>query len=143
MRVYKYMKKNREFTSFDNRIMTISREELADGAKILYVFLGGYKTNGKSMTRNYIMKCLSIAESTYKKYMRQLKRLDLVIVARVGAKDYECYVGTTSITASKVKEFWKVLDSHDAPTPLTLEDLENIRKKSCSSVDGDKGESNE
>ena len=127
MRVYKYLRKKGGWTPLDNDVLTISRGELTDGAKILYWFLGGYSQNGKNMSRNYILKCLGIAQSTYEKYIKQLKRLDLVHVKRTGAKDYECYVGTTLIPASKVEEYWHVLKEEDAPDPLTLEDLVRMR----------------
>ncbi len=127
MRVYKYTKKNKQWTQFDNLVLTMDKVVLADGAKVLYGFLAGYSANGKNMTVPYIKKCLGLGQSTYEKYIRQLKKLDLIVVNRVGPKLYDCYVGTTTTPASKVKEYWKELTEDDSQGPLTVADLQLIR----------------
>ncbi len=127
MRVYKYLKKDGQWTMFDNKVLTMDRKVLADGAKVLYGFLAGYKGNGKSMTIPYIIKCLGIAEGTYKKYIKQLKDLDLVQVVRVGPRSYDCYVGTTTVRASTVKTYWTELTVNDSAGPLSVEDLKLLR----------------
>ena len=130
MRVYKYTNKTGgQWTRFDNMVYTIDRAALADGAKVMYGFLAGWKANGKPMTRAYIMKCLDIKESTYTKYINQLKKLDLVLVVRIANKSYDCYVGNTEIGASVVQKFWKELDEIDASSPISIDELKIMQAK--------------
>lgn len=127
MRIFKYVKKDKQWTQFDNLIFTIDRAELADGAKVLYGFLAGWKNNGAAMTSSYIMKCLSISEPTYNKYVRQLKALDLILIERKSPRNYVCYVGNTDLGASFVKKFWRELDDNDSTGPITKSQLDAMR----------------
>lgn len=127
MTIYTAMAK-RNYTRFDNDVLRIHRDILKDGAKVLYVFIGSMP-NGKTISYGYIAKSLGYARETIKSYIRQLKELDLLYMDRKGAKDYDCFIGSTQLGASSVKEYWKELNESDAKLPLTLSDLELIREE--------------
>ncbi len=126
MTIYKYLPK-KNFTKFDNKVLCVSSKELTHGSKVLYMFLAHF-SNGKRITHAYITKSLDISESALKKYVSELKKMDLILMVRFGAKSYDCFIGSTEIGASKVKEFWRVLDGEDASNPYTSEDIENIQQ---------------
>ncbi len=125
MTIYSSMAK-KNYTRFDNNVLRIHRNILKDGAKVLYVFIGGMPT-GKTISYGYISKSLGYAEATIIKYINQLKELDLLYMDRRGIRDYHCFIGSTHLAASNVKEYWKELSEADALEPLTLEDLKDIR----------------
>lgn len=128
VKIYKYTRLDKNWIPADMRIVVIDRQELADGAKNLYLFLAGYRPNGSDMSVQYIRKSLSLGQSTYEKYIRQLKNLGLVDVQRKGPKMYECYIGTLDVSASTVKDYWKELNSGDAIGPITKSQLDEIRE---------------
>ncbi len=132
MTVYSSMAK-KNYTRFDNDVLRIHRKDLKDGAKVLYVFIGSMP-NGKTISYGYIAKSLGYARETIKSYIRQLKELDLLCMERTGAKDYNCFIGSTYLGASSVKEYWRELTEADALEPLTLDDLEQIRENSFRSL---------
>jgi predicted AAA+ superfamily ATPase len=103
MRVFKCTEK------YDNLVLRIEKKALCNGAKVLYSLLAG--ANGQDMTVAYLCKVLQISENTYRKYINQLKKLNLIIIEKVGVNKYDCYIGTTSLSASYVK---KTLDADDA-----------------------------
>ena len=129
MKVYKYTKKSSQWVQYDNLVLTVDKKILADGAKVLYGILAGYKANGRSMTAGYLQKVMDISPSTYEKYIRQLKALDFILIVGRGSKS-ECYVGTTTTPASVVKRYWAELTEDDTEGPLTLADLKKLREDS-------------
>ena len=126
MTIYKYLPKS-NYTKFDNKVITISRDKLADGAKILYIFLAHLPT-GKRISHPYIRKSLGIGQSTVEKYVRQLKAYNLIDMVRVGPKQYDCYIGSTECPAYRVRLHWKDLEAEDAKNPYTLEDIVGMQK---------------
>jgi DNA-binding MarR family transcriptional regulator len=128
MTIYKFLPK-KNYTKFDNRVITIDRSILLDGSKVLYIFLASLK-NGKKITHGYIMKSLGISQNTLEKYIRQLKKLDLIEMVRVAPKTYECYIGSMELSASIVRKMWSTLSEEKATDTYTLEDIERLRAKS-------------
>lgn len=110
----------------DNKIATISKKILSDGAYRIYGYLSSFQ-NGRRITDNYILTALDISQKTLTKYKKQLRDLDLVVVEQIVGKEYDIYIGSTSIPASKVKEYWNELDNTQ-DKPITLEDLKILRK---------------
>ena len=130
MRVFKYTRKKDNWTSFDNRVLLISKKELSPEAFKMYVMLTAYKANGKNMTRAYIIKVLNISENTYKKNIRQLKALDLILIEKIAVNIFECYVGNTVMGASLVKKYWNEIESEqDKVNFLTAESLQKLREE--------------
>ena len=125
MTIYRFMPKEK-YTKFDNGVMTIATAALADGAKVMYAYLASHM-NGKRITHNYIKKALGISQGSIDKYVRQLKELDLILMIRTGVKQYECYIGSTQVPASYVKEMWKELGEEDAENPYTAEDIKRMQ----------------
>ena len=120
--IYKYLPKE-GYTKVDNKIFTIERKLLSDGAKVMYGFLASMQI-GSKITDNYIVKSLDIGLSALKKYKRELKALDLIVVDRVGLNQYEMYIGSTVLRASIVKQYWEVKNDSKQ---TSLEDLEKLR----------------
>lgn len=127
MTIYKYLPKG-DYTKFDNKVITISSKELTHGAKVVYIFMAHLST-GKRISYGYILKSLSISESALKKYIAELKKLNLIEMVRVGAKQYDCYIGSTQIPAYNVKKMWNVLESEDADKPYTTKDILAMQNK--------------
>ena len=127
MTIYTAMAR-KNYTRFDNDVLRMDRDILKDGAKVLYAFIGSMP-NGKNISYGYVSKSLGYAPNTIKMYIRQLKELDLLYMDRVGAKHYNCFIGSTQLGASTVKEYWKELTEADATKPLTLSDLRKIREE--------------
>jgi len=127
----RYIHMNKD-TYYD--IVLIDSDKLHAGAKVLYIFITQNisKTNDVTinMTATYLMDKLGISDRTYKKYIKQLKEVDLLYTERVGPTAYDCYVGTTVVPASVVREYWKELTENDTNGPLTKEDIEELRKTS-------------
>lgn len=121
--VYKYLPKQ-GYTKLDNKIFTIDRRKLSDGAKVLYGFLAGLRT-GSDITDNYIIKSLDISDRTLNRHKKELKELDLLLVERVGLNQYKMYIGYTYVGASVVKQFWKVKDDG---SQTTQEELDKFRE---------------
>ena len=132
MTIYSAMAK-KNYTRFDNEVLRLHRDYLTDGAKVLYVFIGSMP-NGKTISYGYIAKSLGYAKNTISKYIKQLKELDLLYMERKGAKDYNCFIGSTYLGASSVKEYWRELGEADAKSPLTLDDLEQMRDKNIRDI---------
>ena len=127
MTIYKYLPKE-NYTKFDNRVLVINRNILADGAKILYVYLASHMV-GKRITYEYIKKSMGFSQSSLEKYVRQLKALDLMLMHRVKPKQYDCYIGSTEVPASVVKIIWKELSEEDADNPYTHSDIMRMQAK--------------
>jgi len=85
--------------------------------------------NGKKISYGYIIKSLDISESALKKYIPELKKLNLLEMVRVGAKQYDCYIGSTHIPAYRVKAMWELLDSEDAKNPYTSDDIIKMQER--------------
>ncbi len=125
MTIYRFMPKEK-YTKFDNAVMTVSRDALADGAKVMYAYLASHM-NGKRITHNYLKKSLGISQGSIDKYVRQLKDLDLIVMDRIGVKQYDCYVGSTQVPASHVKHLWRELNEEDAVNPYTAADVKTMQ----------------
>ena len=126
MTIYKYLPKS-NYTKFDNKVLTISSKRLTHGAKVVYIFMAHLST-GKKISYGYIIKSLDISESALKKYIAELKGFNLLEMVRVGAKQYDCYIGSTECPAYRVKQNWKMLGAEDAKNPYTLEDIVGMQK---------------
>ena len=126
--IRKYLAK-KNYTNVDNNVTLISKSELSDGACRLYMYLASFQ-NGRRITDSYILKVLDMGESSLKKYKAQLRKLDLIVVYKIVGKEYDMYIGSTQIPASKVKEYWDELDSPNTGKPIDLEELMKIRELS-------------
>ena len=118
---------NKDYSKIDNKVATIDRGSVCDGAKVLYLYLAGFK-NARRITDNYVLSVLNISENTLVKYKKQLKDADLILIDHIAGREYDMYIGSTQFPASKVKEYWDTLESEEAKQkPLTLEDLKRLR----------------
>lgn len=125
-RIFKYLPHD-NYTKMDNNVARIEKNRLCDGAKVLYMFLAGFR-NGKMIQDSYILQSLEISRNSLDKYKRQLKKLDLIYIERISSRSYNLYLGYTDFPASKVYEYWYEID-HEKGKPLTLEEIIKIRKK--------------
>ena len=128
MTIHKFLPngKTGNYTAFDNGVLRMTKDMLKDGAKVMYMFIASFQ-NGKQLTHGYIAKSLGYSENTIQSYFRDLKALDLVVIDRVGAKNYDCYIGSTQRRASDVRTNWKILTESDADPIRGEYDLNNRR----------------
>lgn len=105
-----------EYTKLDRNVF--SDKTISDGAARLYAYLSGLKTGGQ-FKDTYIMKCLGISQPSLTRRKSELKKKDLILIDRVGLKQYFLYIGNTKFPASRVKAHW------DKEEALLMEDDED------------------
>lgn len=115
------------YTKIDNQVARI--KELSGNAVKMYVFIAGLQ-NGRSITDQYLVKALGFSKKSITKYKNELKAYDLLAVERVHRGLHYMYVGSTSVSASALKEY-AVLNEDNIKT-LSLDD---VRRNQLSLVD--------
>lgn len=98
------IKPHDNYTMLDNNVLRL--RDMHSGAKVLYCFLASMQ-NGKRISREYIAKSLGISTRTVSTQIAELEKRNLLVLDRVGAKEYDCYLGTSRTTASNTMRYWK------------------------------------
>ena len=80
--------------------------DISDGAFRVYAFYLGMNP-GADITDKYIVKALGISQPVLTKRKNELKKKDLIVMDRVGSKEYIIYVGNYNYSASYVKAHWR------------------------------------
>ncbi len=91
------------FTKIDNLVFLV--DGLSDGAKVLYGYMATLRT-GADYHEDRFTEKLRIAKSTYKKRKSELVKAGLIFSERIGVNNWVLYIGSTQISAAKVKEHW-------------------------------------
>ena len=111
------------FVKMENKIFTIDKSLVCDGAKVLYGFLATFP-NGKKITDSYVLKSLNMSDRTLRKYKSELKKVGLVHIERNGPRDYDLYIGTLEVDARTVMDYWEYMSDDK---PLNMDDINRIR----------------
>jgi hypothetical protein len=117
-----------KYTKIENAIPTLDSQHLSDGGVRLYLFLATLPIS-KEVTDQFLLTSLGISKKSLWKYKKELKALDLVHIKKIKRGQYYIYVGSLAMGASKVEQYWEEIDIHTGK-PLTLKDLEKIRRNS-------------
>ena len=112
---------NGNYVKYDPRIFLI--KDLSDGAKVLYGYVASMR-NGGEFSDVFFMKGLSLSPSAFKRRKKELVDAGLMLVDRVGLKNYILYVGFIGMSATEVKRRWLENDQKDAES-LTVNDVIN------------------
>jgi len=83
----------------------IFNSKLSHGAFRVYCFFASMP-NGKRVNDGYIKQILGITQSTLTRHKHELKIHDLVLVERLGPREYDLYVGHDKFLAKEVKKYW-------------------------------------
>jgi len=115
---------DRNFTQLDNNVLRL--KNIHSGVKVLYCFIASLK-NGQRISREYLAKSLGVSVRTISTQIGELEKRNLLLVDRVSAKEYDCYIGTSKLPASKTKEYW--VDIESLTETITDEELLQMQKE--------------
>lgn len=91
------------FTKMDNNVAR--NNQISDYSYRLYGFMAGFR-NGFQLNDEYIAKSLQWNRSKVTRAKRDLLAADLICVEKIDRSTYFLYIGSSKISASKVKEHW-------------------------------------
>lgn len=91
------------YTKIDNNVAR--NTNISDYSYRLYGFMAGFR-NGFQLNDEYIAKSLNWNRSKVARAKRDLVAADLICVEKIDRSTYFLYIGSSKITASKVKEHW-------------------------------------
>ena len=92
-----------DYTKIDNFVAR--NKDIPDYAFRLYVFIAGFR-DGFQMNDGYIAAALDWSQPKVTRAKRELKHADLICVEKIDRSTYFLYIGTSKVTASKVKRIW-------------------------------------
>lgn len=93
-------KPNTRWIKADKKVIT--DRTLSDGAKILFLQLHGL-IDGHNEYEAHMYKRLGLSKTSYYRYKKELVDKGLVMVVQTGPRDYEMYIGNSSVQAAEVK----------------------------------------
>ena len=91
------------YVKYDPRIFLI--KGLSDGAKVLYGYMSSMR-NGSDFSDIFFMRGLSLSETAYRRRKKELVEVGLLLVDRVGLKQYIMYIGFIGFKAEAVRTMW-------------------------------------
>ena len=113
-----------EYTMADNNIVRDS--EISDQAVRLYWYLASNK-NGFNLNDSKIISDLSWSQRKVTTYKKELSRKGFILIEKVDQRTYIMYIGSTEISAKKVRENWLKLE--DDVQPISRKELKEMRDK--------------
>lgn len=93
------------YTKIDNNVAR--NTNISDYSYRLYGFMAGFR-NGFQLNDEYIAKSLQWSRQKVARAKRDLVAADLICVEKIDRSTYFLYIGSSKITASKVKEHWNL-----------------------------------
>ncbi len=113
-------KSSRYYVRYDTRVFLI--KGLSDGAKVLYGYMASMK-DGADFSDVFFMKGLDLSPSAYKRRKKELVDTGLILIDRIGLKQYILYIGFVGFGAKDVKANWLKEELFDRES-LTVEHLQ-------------------
>ena len=89
--------------------LVFAREDITDGAKVLYGYLSGLES-GASFEDSDLLKKFNINQPVLTKRKRELKEAGLIMQDSVGPRTYIMYVGDSSYPADVIKNMWEGIE---------------------------------
>lgn len=104
--IRKYLAKS-NYTQADNNVAR--NRNISDSAKVLYWFMASHK-NAFQLNDAFIRNALQWSQPKISRAKKVLKEYDLILIDKIDRQTYFLYIGSSTMSASKVKDNWEELE---------------------------------